>query len=255
MKDSAKYIPIDRVVKYYMSAANLTSAHYLRLYHFGVSGLVDLGMDLTEDIKTERLDVEANKTVILPPDYIQWVKVGVLNENGEVATLRRNDSLTTYGMLDDDRLSKNTGDGVRIKTMFHHDAYQNFYSDGALFNLFGVRNNMDYHGEFKVDDANNVVLLDNDFRYDYIILEYLANPAEAQNLVIPVQAQEALMAWIAWQDIEHLPVSRRVSQAEKQRREKSYYRNKRIARQRLHPIRLWDANEVIRLNNNLVLKS
>ena len=255
MKDVKKYVPLETVVKHFMAEAQLTGAHYLRLYQLSVRGLTELGLDVTEEVKTEFLPVEANKTVFLPEDYIQWIKVGVLNENGEVATLRRNESLTTYGSLDSDRLSKNLGGGVRVKFPYQNDAYQNFYNDGALFNLFGIRSNMDYYGEFKVDDANGVILLDNDFQYADIVLEYLSNPAEAEDLVIPIQAQEALIAYLAWMDIRSMAASRRVNVAEKQIRKREYLRQKRLAKERLNPLRLWDANEIIRINNNLVLKS
>jgi hypothetical protein len=255
MKDLKKYVPLETVVKYFMAEANLTGAHYLRLYQLAVRGLSELGMDVTEEVKTEFLPVESNKTVFLPEDYIQWIKVGILNDRGEVATLRRNESLTTYGVLDSDRLSKNFGDGVRIKIPYTDEAYQNYYNDGSLFNLFGVRNNMDYYGEFKVDDANGVILLDNDFQYADIVLEYLSNPAEAEDLVIPLQAQEALIAFLAWMDIRSMSASRRGNVADKQIRKKEYLRQKRLAKERLNPLRLWDANEIIRINNNLVLKS
>jgi hypothetical protein len=158
-------------------------------------------------------------------------------------------------MLDGDRLSKNTDAGIHIKTPYTNDAYQNFSSNGSMFNLFGVRSNMEYNGEFKVDDANGLILLDNDYSYDYIILEYLSNPTQDTDLVIPIQAQEALIAWIRWKDIESMPASRRANQGEKITRKREYYRWRKIARARLNPLRLWDTNEVIRLNNNLVLKS
>lgn len=255
MKDSARYVPLETIVKFYMSEANLTGAHYQRLYHLAHRGLVDIGLDITEEPKTLKLDVDANKTVVIPDDYIQWIKVGVLNERGEVATLRRNDSLTTYGMEDNDRLSKNTGDGVRSKTPFFHDSYQNFNSSGSLYNLYGIRNNMDYYGEFKVDDASNLILLDNDYSYDHIILEYLSNPTADSDLVIPIQAQEALIAFLRWMDIISMPASRRVNMGEKQIRKREYYNQRRLAKARIRPFRLWDTNEVIRLNNNLVVKS
>jgi hypothetical protein len=254
MKDSAKYIPLETIVKYFMSEANLTGAHYLRLYHLAIRGLTDIGLDITEEVKTEKLTVEANKTVYLPDDYIQWVKVGVINSQGEVATLRRNDSLTTYGMEDNDRLSKNIGEGVRSKTILYDNSYQNYNTSGSLYTLFGVHNNMDYYGEFKVDDANGLILLDNDYSYDYIILEYLSNPAADTDLVVPIQAQEALIAFLRWMDIISMPASRRVNMGEKQIRRKEYYNQRRLAKARIRPFRLWDTNEVIRLNNNLSLK-
>ena len=253
MKDTSKYVPLETVVKNYMSEAQLTGAHYLRLYQLSVRGLTELGMDITEEPKTEKLDVEANKTVYIPDDYIQWVKVGIMNENGEVATLRRNDSLTLHASLDADRLTQNTGTTGSVYLPMC--TYQNYYTGGAMYNVFGNRSNVEYNGSFKVDDANGIILLDNDFAYDHIILEYLCNPAMSDNLVIPVQAQEALIAFLAWMDIRSMPYSRRVTLADKQTRRKEYYNQRRLARERINPLRLWDYNETIRINNNLVLKA
>ncbi len=255
MNETARYVPLETVVKHYMSEANLTGAHYMRLYHLGHRGLIDIGIDITQEVKTEKLPVEANKTVVLPEDYIQWVKVGVLNEQGEVATLRRNDNLTKWGALDSNRLNENTGPGLRPDLQFYGDVYQNYHTTGSLFNLFGVRSNMDYYGEFRVDDASGVILLDNDFRYSEVILEYVSNPTLADDLVIPIQAQEALIAFIRWMDIQSLPSSRRVTTYEKQTRRREYYNQRRLTRARLQPMRLWDTNETIRINNNIVLKA
>jgi hypothetical protein len=255
MKTTAKYVPLEKVVKMFMSEANLTGAHYQRLYTLGHRGLTDIGLDITQETKTAKINVAANKTAALPADYIQWIKIGVLNDKGEVATLRRNDALTQYGMLDADRLSKNFGEGVRSETPYFNDAYQNYNYSGSFFNLMGVRDNMDYYGEFRVDDANEIILLDNEYNYNHVILEYMCLPTADADLVIPVQAQEALIAFLRWMDIQSMPASRRSNLGEKQLRRKEYYNQRRLARSRMNPIRLWDANETIRLNNNIALKA
>ena len=44
------------------------------------------------------------------------------------------------------------------------------------------------------------MLLDEKFRYDYVMLEYVASPQQGQEYYVPVQFREALIAWLWWKD-------------------------------------------------------
>lgn len=249
-------VNIDQVVAFYQSEANYTDAHRLRLHHLAVRGFHDIKQDVDGRVKTEKLTVSANKTVTLPPTFMQWIKIGVLNDLGEVATLRRNDSLTRYASTDVDRLTKNT-DGSSGLSAFDYlglDFYSNYGNNGSLINLFGINNPLTYNGEFTVDVANNVILLDNGFEFGYIILEYIENPLAATDLSLPVQALEAWIAWMRWMDRMSLPSSRRSNQSMIDQFKREYYKQKKNLSMRLNPVRVSDLNEVIRINNRLILK-
>lgn len=247
--------PVKELVYKYISEASLTTAHYARLYDFAVRGAVDIGLDISQPPVTERLAVSANKTVAFPVGMAQWLKIGVLNENGEVSTILRNTSLTTYASTDPDRLSMNTDNtGHDSLGNVFTDYYVNFYQQGSLFTLFGAGYTMDYAGEFRVDEANNLILLGNDFPHDYVIVEYIKSPEAEAIIAVPLQAQEALIAFLRWMDILSIPSGRRSNLGEKQIRRKEYYNQRRLARERIKLVRKHEFNDAIRLTNTLAQK-
>lgn len=97
-KHTAKYISLKEVIYQYVNQAALTPAQYLRLHSIAIRGLQELEMDVSGEPKTVVLTVLPNKTVDLPLDYLEYTKIGIINSNGEVETLRPNP-----GILNTDR--------------------------------------------------------------------------------------------------------------------------------------------------------
>jgi hypothetical protein len=211
-------------------------------------------MDVFYTPKTEKLVVKPNKTVDLPADYLAYTKIGVLNADGEVATLKRNPNKTAYKIADADRTSNNTDDGIGDAYDSRFWSYVNYYSGAGYVNLFGNGSMLNDAGEFNIDEEQGFIYLDNDFAYDYIILEYLSDASNDTDFKIPIQIVEATIAFLAWKDIEFLASSRKVNMGEKQLRKSNYYNQKRLAKQRVNPIRLWEANSTIRAGQKLVVK-
>lgn len=254
-KDTAKWLGLAEVIYQYIDQARLNSSDFRRLWTIGVRGVEEMGMDVHGTTKTVKLMVNDNKTVNLPSDYIGFSKAGIFNAKGEVATLRRNRNLTSYKINQTDRLEDNT-DTSNAETYRLQDlAYINYYDGSGYVNIFGVGSVLNAPGEFDVDEEQGILYLDNNYEYNYIVLEYMSSPADDVDYKIPVQIREAVLAFIAWKDIEHLPLGRRASLGDKQLRRKEYYNQKRLANLRENPIMLWDANEVIRMGTKLVAKS
>ena len=90
-------------------------------------------------------------------------------------------------------------------------------------------------GQFNIDTANGVILLDSDFQFDYLMIEYIAAPVEGNEYYIPVQFREALIAFLAWQDIAFLPSTRRGSISDKAERKTNFYNERRLANARFKP--------------------
>jgi len=238
-KATAQWVPLAEVIYNYIDQAHLTSAEFRRLWALGIRGVNELGMDVFYTPKTEKLVVKPNKTVELPADY---------------ATLKRNPNKTAYKIADADRTSNNTDEGIGDAYDSRFWSYVNYYSGAGYVNLFGNGSMLNDAGEFNIDEEQGYIYLDNDFAYDYIILEYLSDASNDQDFKIPIQIVEATIAFLAWKDIEFLASSRKVNMGEKQLRKSNYYNQKRLAKQRVNPIRLWEANSTIRAGQKLVVK-
>jgi hypothetical protein len=254
-KDTAQWVELAEIIYQYIDQAKMNSSEFRRLWPIAVRGVEEVGLDVFLTAKTEKLMVNANKTVDLPSDYIGFSKVGVLNPDGEVSTLRKNNNLTSYKIDQSDRLTSNydgtSGNNYRLQDM----AYVNYYDGARYVNVFGAGAKLNTMGTFDIDEEKCILYLDNEFGFDYVILEYFSSPADDPNYKIPIQVKEAVLSYIAWKDIEFLPTGRRVTLGDKQLRRKEFYNEKRKANMRINPVTPWDANEVIRLGQKLAAKA
>lgn len=254
-KDTAQWVGLAEVIYQYIDQAKLTSAEFRRLWTIGVRGVEEIGLDVHSTPKTAKLLVNANKTVNLPSDYIGLSKVGVFNANGEVATLRKNPNLTAYKIDQSDRTSSNT-DGVAGNSFRLQDlAYVNYYDGARYVNIFGAGALLNSAGEYDVSEDEGILYLNNEFGYSYVVMEYFSSPGDDIDYKIPFQVKEAVLAYVAWKDIEMLPNGRRVTMGDKQLRRKEFYNQKRLANLRVNSFTPWDANEIIRMGQKLVAKS
>lgn len=195
---SAKYISLKTVVSYCLDANNKSIASFDRAWVLAFRGLVDLHRSIAAQPKTVRLPVEGNKTVILPADYVSWSKIGVLNNQGEVCSLRINNGLSTFRDNNPNRLTQIAADITGGVTTDGQPIYLNYYENGACYHVYGIGAGLITYGDCRVDEANNLVVLGPDFAYDSIIMEYLSNPQADGDYQVEVALQEALIAFIEW---------------------------------------------------------
>ncbi len=199
MSDIQEYVPLKTVVSYTLDEEEQSNGSFDRYWVFAFRGLVDLLFDVTAEPITVRLPVLGNKTVPFPADYISWSKIGILNNNGEVSTLRINNSLSKYKDSNPNRIQKLTADITdTYPLLLNNPYYLNYYYNGIYQPLFGVGGGLIQYGECTIDEENNLIVLNPEFRYDSIILEYISSPQKNGDYTVPLYTQEALIAWIRW---------------------------------------------------------
>ncbi len=251
--NTARWVQLDEVVKEYISQAELNMAHYRRLWNIAFRGLEDMMFNIYQMPKTTKLTVLPNKTVKLPGDYVSYVKIGVLNSEGEVATLTKNPNMSMYAQELSNRTDVNT-DAPVDPTNIRDFVYLNYDNNGSLFNLYGLGGFLMSAGNFNIDEETGIIILDNGFEYEYVILEYLSSPREDEEYKVPILIKEALISWIAWKDYEYKPMGRRFQEMSKEQRRVNYVREKKKAKLRINPVRLWEANDIIRAGEVLAVK-
>lgn len=198
--DITRYVPLMRVVSYCIDELEKGDADRDRMWIMAFRGLVVMGIATSWEAKTIRIPVNANKTATIPSDYISWTKIGILNQNGEIATLTVNKSLTKLDDLRPNRLSLITGDVTTDpSTLTANPFYLNYFSGNTYTPLFGaIQNGVISYGDCRVDEANNVIVLSPSFQYSSIVLEYLSSPEKDVDYQIELCLQEALIAFIKW---------------------------------------------------------
>jgi len=227
-----QYIDLDECIYAYIDEAELSNHKYFKLYNIAFRGMSELGMDAFYQIKSVKLPVNANNTVNLPADYLNYCKVGIINSTGEVATLTYNNNLTTYADLLPNRLADVQGEYLgQLGALgnINGNYYYNYWNDGACYNLFGVPSGAPFIGSFKIDNDNGVIVLNVNYQWDYIILEYLASPKEGEQFYVPIQFKEAIISYLRWKDIISLPNSRRGTLGDKAQRRNEWFNDRRLA--------------------------
>jgi hypothetical protein len=243
MSDIAKYTSLKTVVAYFVDETGKSMGDFDKYWILAFRGLLKIGFNISFEPKTVRLPIEANQTAILPADYISWTKIGVLNSNYEVSTLKVNNSLTKLKSERPDRLNFMTPDvGIINQLNFAgYPFYVNYWYNGTYTPLFGAGNGLIQYGEVTVDETNRVIIMSNSFAFPDLILEYISAPMMDSDYQVETVCQEALIAFLKWKT--------------KLAPREEFYAELTEARRSLKPIRLQEINQAIRETNGMKLKA
>ena len=92
-EDQDKYYKIASIVDDCLDDNDLTTHWFDKFLKWGIRGLEELHLDVWQEPKTCLLDVSELKTVTLPTDFVDWIKIAV--QHGQYAiTLGVHDDLT-----------------------------------------------------------------------------------------------------------------------------------------------------------------
>lgn len=239
MAQRQPYITLDSCITDYLNETEQSSHKYFKLFHLAFRGFEQLGLDFFYAVRAVKLPVNANLTVDLPNDYLNWTKVGILNDRGEIIPLYYNDKLTSYADLMTNRLEKTQDDSLIDNSWseWGPNTWCNWWNGNAYVNIYGVPSGAPFVGNFKVDTENGVILLNESFAYDYIMLEYVSSPTEGQDYYLPVQFREALIAWLAWKDSNAKSMRSHMMLGDKRDKKHDFFVERTNAIARWKPIR------------------
>lgn len=192
-------VPLKTIVSYTLDECGKSDGDFDSFWVLAFRCLVDLLYDVTAQPETFRIPVNANKTANFPSGCISWTKIGILDDKGQVSTLRINNALTTFKDTNPNRLTQLTTDiNDSIPVILNVPFYVNYYYDGVYQPLFGIGGGLIQYGSCRVDEENRVVILDEDFKYNQIIFECIVSPEKNGDYRVPLACQEAVIAFIKW---------------------------------------------------------
>src|SRR5690606_32192056 len=186
MGQNRQWISLDECVNAYIDEAELSNHKYFKLWNLAFRGLNEMGMDSFFAVKSVKLPVNANLTVTLPEDYVNYTKVGVLNQQGEIIPLGVNSKLTSAFDLQPTRLEQTQDDTILTEYDQSGFWWYNYWNGYGMSNLYGVPSGAPFIGSFKIDNANGVIVLSQHFMNDYVMLEYVPSPKPGQEYFIPI---------------------------------------------------------------------
>lgn len=247
------YIPLSDVVNSYLNEAELSpNDNFIRYYKMALEGLRnEMLNDFAAPVKTVELTVLANKTAVLPKDYINYSRIGIVNNNGEIATLMQNDNLTFNKSCSDDRVDQ----PIEYQTILDGQDYL-YWSTASPIGfayqpLYGIGSNVEI-GEFRIDKAGGKIIFGFNFNKDKVVLEYLSvGGLEDGNYYCDEMLQQAVKAYLSWASIRS---KMKVSDSQKDYAKDNFYRERKNALKRMYPINVTQVNEQILKGTHLAPK-
>jgi len=250
-------VGLKTIIAELIDAKDSGSHEFRRLYNIGVRGIREFNTDVVGTFTTKLLDVNPNKTVTLPDDYITYSKVGVINEKNEILTLRLNNQLSNYN--DGHIFNADRFEGVPKITSVTNPSvpysypyiYYNFFIANQSFNLFGIGGGGQNIGEYKFDDECGVIILSPGFRYEKVLLEYLSDgmDCDCDDYMVDSRAAEAMLAYMRWKSALDAPKKYGQSII---REYKNEWKSERLkAKMRINSIKVAEFEDMHRITSKL----
>lgn len=168
-----KYNKIASVVDQWIAMNGLTEHWWQWALAAGMWHLRELKLDIWQDVKTIELPVTTRRTVTLPEDFVDWVKIGfkhgqyvkVLSIHDDLAVSQRVENSSDVTSL----LKDNIPNGIDF------DGYTFMNFNGS--SLSGIGGGLPSKGHFKVHDngTSKEILLDYDYPYSKVYIEFITS--------------------------------------------------------------------------------
>jgi len=214
-----------------MSFLNRIKDYTMRDYYYymqlAIEGFTELSLWHLDSLEVIYLTMNEAKIVYLPPDFVDYTKIGV-PINGKLRVLTRHDNIllprTFYGsviggeFVADDNFGEEVGNADsdvstgQTALVFFSD---HFRGGQFVAGLFGMSGGID-EAYYRVDRENRTIAFSGTVPRSQIVLEYISSGVKTDgSTMIPREAVPALRSYIAWVDAENNP---RISANEKQRK-------------------------------------
>lgn len=255
MSQHQAWISLDECINSYIDESQQSNSSFFRLWQFAFRIMSELGLDFFYQIRSFKLPVNDNKTVNMPDKQLNWVKVGVLNAVGEIIPLIYNEKLTTYAEFSPNRIQKTQDDTLFNLYQYNAPIWYNYWDGNTFITQYGIPSGAPFVGTFKVDRHANIILLGEEFCYDYVMLECIMPPDQSQPYHVPIQFKEAIIAGLGWLDTRSIPSKTHVNNSNVLMRRKEFYNQRRLGWARYRPFNLMDAYQWSLTNRRMVVKS
>ena len=246
--------------------------------NFALRGIREIGFDLGKKIKSLKREIQtSSNSIILPDDFVDLSKIGIVDPNGIIRVLGQNKNInhsmhrvngsdteisdTTTGvttdsvagplditrnLIDDVASSKSSTDTAGSSTDDNLDFYifENYLYQGGLGRLYGTGGGY-LSGEYSLHLEQNRIEIESNDDISEVVIEYIADEARSTDPEVHVYAEEALRCYMYYKIIER---KSSVPSNEKARARAEYYNERRKANARLSNFTKEEALKTIRKN-------
>ena len=221
------YVDIDSIVRQELIHQGLSIHWYFPFLQLSLKCVNDLSKDIDgvlNNIKSVRLTVGPDKSVSIPSDYVDWIRVGKqygayirpLIVNPSLNKLENNETSTGAYSAESDA-GEALGWGL-----YYYSGHISDYGE-HLGGFYGYGNGGLPENSFQVVRERNEIQLHPSFSAgDIIVLDYLSFTADSVTAQVHKYAEEAIGAYIDWQ-YNKMQLRNRQSRLDMQLAERRYY--------------------------------
>jgi hypothetical protein len=191
--------------------------HYSFLEQICIEGYTELNLWYLDNIEVVYLRMSDAKTVDLPPDYVDYTKIGV-PVAGKLRVLTNNQNILLPREFQDGEPVGNTDDAQTIgyDAVYFIDHFRNGQFVGGMYGFPGANDQAFY----RVDRESRTIVFSGSIPRGEVVLEYISSGVNLSGTtVIPREAVPALRAYLQWILIEN---DSKVSASEKERKKNQF---------------------------------
>jgi len=258
-----------------------SSATEYAIRNFALRGIREFGFDVQPRIRSLRRDIQSNNTIEIPDDFVDLIKIGIVDENGMIRVFCENKNInmsqkyeTPLSTNESDQEGMNeirtTGNRRSFKGNFIYDrvddatptttesnsedldwyVFENYLYQGGLGRMYGLGGGK-LRGNYRINYDQNRIEIDTRAGITEVIMEYISDAARSTDPVVHVYMEDALRSYIYYKVIER---KSSVPAGEKQRARAEYYNERRKARSRFTNFTKAEALNLTRKNFKLAPK-
>jgi len=280
------YITLRQIINDYIVTMDgddyASNASDAAIRNIALRGIREFGFDVTSRVKSIKRSVQSNNTITLPDDYIDIVKLGVVDSDGTIRVFNQNKNINYSQRIDQDTsgdlvntpqttvgdtvLTSDSDQGplnLENNSILNRDddkgatqsstadsgdldyyIFENYLFQGGLGRLYGAGGAY-APGEYRINLDQNRIELDTGSSTTEVVLEYVSDEARSTNPVIHVYAEEALRCYLYYKLCERKST---IPANEKARARAEYYNERRKAKARLSNFSKEEIFKTIRKN-------
>lgn len=256
-KAERSYVTLDSVINNVINDAHGASEHsYMRYLQWGIRGVKKFNFDITSSFKAVSIPVTATGTINLPPDFVDYLVIGII-ASGRVVALTRNTSMNMATDVNDcgQNILTQRGTNARQIPGVFQDAgwyfynYRNGQNLGQIFGYGGIRENEGY----RIDREKGIIQFTNNMVGSDIYMEYASDGLTyTGDTLVHVHTEEALIQWIHWKKLQHKPG---VALSQKQEAKQEFKEEYKLAKERLRAFTGDEFLDAVRRNYHQAIKN
>ena len=243
----------------------VSNASDIAIRNFALRGIREIGFDFGKKIKSVKLEINTeNDTVALPDDFVDFSKIGIVDEDGIIRSLVQNNNINYSSKDKDDRSVTDSDQGpLNIPQNLIEDrepsktatgstpnnpddsfVFDNYTFQGGTGRLYGF-GGAQAAGHYRMNLDDNRIEIEMHTNASEVVLEYIADEARSTDPEVHVYAEEALRCYIYYKLVER---KASVPANEKARARSEYYNERRKANARLSTFTKDEVIKTIRKN-------